>query len=122
MATVYANSGKAISSNRMKGAGTEPAYIGWGTGAGVAAVTDTTLFTEATEARVLGTSSQQTTTLTNDTYRVTGSITANGTKTITNAGTFDASTAGNLCVKGDFTGVAVVLNDSIAFTVDLKFA
>lgn len=123
MATVFANAGKAITTNRIKGAGTEPNYVAWGTGAGTAAITDTTLFTEATEARTLGTSTQQTTTVTNDTYRVVGAITVAGAgKTITNAGTFDAAAAGNLMVKGDFTGLPLLVGDSITFTVNLAFS
>ena len=46
MATVVVNAGRDITTNRLKGAGTEPLNIGWGTGAGTAAVADTTLFTE----------------------------------------------------------------------------
>lgn len=124
MATVHTNAGKAIVSGRMIGASpsqAEPKFIGWGTGAGTAAVTDTTLFTE-TGSRTTGTGAQATTTLTNDTYRVTGTVTAVGSVTITNAGTFDASSTGNLHVKGDFTGVALNTGESIAFTIDTKFA
>lgn len=124
MATIHSNAGKAICSGRMIGASpsqAEAKYIGWGTGAGTAAVADTTLFTE-TGTRTTGTGAQATTTLTNDTYRVTGTITAVGTITVTNAGTFDASSSGNLAVKGDFTGIALVINESIAFTIDTKFA
>ena len=47
----------------------------------------------------------QTITVTNDTYQVVGTQTAGGTLAITNAGLFDASTSGNLFVKGDFTGI-----------------
>ena len=123
MANVYTNAGKAITTNRIKGAGgAEPAFAAWGTGAGTAAATDTTLFTEASETRVSGTSSQVTTTVTNDTYQVVATITADGTKTITNAGLFDASTSGNLFVKGDFTGVALNLGESIQFTFKLTFS
>ena len=118
MATVVTNAGKTIKMNRLKGTGTEPVYIGWGTGAGTAAIADTTLFSEAAEARVSGTSSIVTTTTTNDTYQLTGTITCSGAgKTVTNAGNFDASTAGNLHVKGDFTGIALNVGDSIAFTI-----
>ncbi len=46
MATVVTNAGRDIVTNRIKGLGTEPLNIGWGTGAGTAAVADTTLFTE----------------------------------------------------------------------------
>jgi hypothetical protein len=47
-------------------------------------------------------------------------ITADGTKTINEAGLFDASTAGTLVIRGDFTGVAVVLGDKIEFTFTLE--
>jgi hypothetical protein len=118
MATVVTNAGKTIKMNRLKGTGTEPAYVGWGTGAGTAAIADTTLFTEAAEARVAGTTSIVTTTTTNDTYQNIATITCAGSgKTITNAGNFDASTSGNLHVKGDFTGLALNVGDSIQFTI-----
>jgi len=121
MTTVLTNAGKAITTNRIKGSGTEPNYVAWGTGAGTAAITDTTLFTEASETRVAGTSSQVTTTTTNDTYQVVGTLIADANKTITNAGLFDASTSGNLFMKGDFTGVALNLGESIQFTNQVQF-
>lgn len=122
-ANVFTNAGKAIVTNRIKGSGTEPNQIAWGTGAGTAAATDTTLFTEASESRVAGTSSQQTTTVTNDTYQVVGTMTVAGSgKTITNAGLFDAASAGNMLVKGDFTDIALNVGESIAFTFKLSFA
>lgn len=117
MATVVTNKGKEIFNDRMMGSGTEAKYVAWGTGGGTAAVGDTTLFTEAAESRVSGTSSKVTTTTTNDTYQVTGTITSASGQTITNAGLFDASTSGNLFLKGDFTGVALLTGESIAFTI-----
>ncbi len=122
-ATVFTHAGKAICSARLKGSGTEPNYIAWGTGAGTAAVTDTTLFTEAAESRVAGTSTQQTTSQTNDTYQVVGTMTVAGAgKTITNAGLFDASSSGNMLMKGDFTGVVLNVGESIQFTMKLQFS
>lgn len=123
-ATVITNGGQAIVTNRMIGSGTEPKFIAWGTGAGTAAITDTTLFTESTEeARTSGTSSRVTTTVTNDTYQVVGTITVvTSGKTITNVGLFDASTSGNLYFKSDFTGLALAIGDSISFTIKVKFA
>lgn len=123
-ATVIVNGGQAIVTNRMIGSGTEPKFVAWGTGAGTAAVTDTTLFTESTEeSRTTGTSSRVTTTVTNDTYQVVGTITvATSNKTITNVGLFDASTSGNLYLKSDFTGLALNIADSITFTIKAKFA
>jgi hypothetical protein len=122
MGTIVTNVGKGITTNRLKGSGTEPNYIGWGTGAGSAAAADTSLFTEASESRVAGTSSQQTTTTTNDTYQVQGTITADGGKTITNAGLFDAAAAGNLFMKGDFSGIPLAVGESIQFTMKVQFS
>jgi len=122
MATLLVNTGKAIVTNRIKGSGTEPLNIAWGTGAGTTALTDTTLFTEATP-RAAGTSSQVTTTTTNDTYQVVGTVTA-GTLAITNAGLFDVITAssGNLFVKGDFSTINLSSGDSIQFTFKTQFS
>lgn len=121
MATVLTNAGRDILTNRIKGSGTEPTYVAWGTGAGTAAVGDTTLFTEAAESRTNGTSSRVTTSVTNDTYQVVGTITATGTRAITNAGLFDASASGNLFIKGDFSTINLSTNDSIQFTIKLQF-
>jgi len=129
MATVVVNAGRAIVTNRIKGAGTEPLNIGWGTGAGTAAVADTTLFTEAlvtllggSTDHTAGASTQQTTSVTNDTYQVTGTRTATGAGTVTNAGLWDAASGGNLFLKGDFTGIGLASGDSIAFTIKAIFA
>lgn len=124
MATLLVNTGKAVVTNRVKNGATgatEPNYVAWGTGAGTTGLTDTTLFTE-NGSRVAGTSTQQTTTTTSDTYQVVGTLTAGGALTITNAGLFDASTSGNLFVKGDFTGVVLASGDSIQFTFKTQFS
>lgn len=121
MATVLTNAGKGIITNRLKGSGTEPNFIGWGTGAGTAAVGDTTLFTEVTDtARATGTSTRIGTN--SETYQVVGLITATTTRAITNSGLFDAVTVGNLFVKGDFATINLVTGDSIQFTYQVTFA
>lgn len=125
MATFVVDGGLDITTNRLLGSGTEPKFIGWGTAAGTAARTDTTLFTEklvdlSTSAgtdHTTGTSTRVTTNTTNDTYQVTGTRTATGAGTVTNAGLFDAASGGNLYLKGDFTGIGLAINDSIAFTI-----
>jgi len=131
MATVVTDAGLAIITNRIVGSGTEPKYVGWGTGAGTAAVADTTLFTEkaddlstGTGTRVTGTSSRTTTTKTNDTYTVVGTITATGAGTVTNAGLFDGSTIGsdNLFVKGDHASIGLAVSDAIEYTFNVKFS
>jgi hypothetical protein len=129
MATLVVNNGKGIITNRIKGAGTEPVNVGWGTGAGTTAAADTTLFTEAlvslaagTTDHTAGTSTQQTTTTTNDTYQVVATRTATGSGTVTNAGLWDAASGGTLFLKGDFTGIGLVSGDSIQFTIKAVFA
>lgn len=128
MATVVVNGGLDIVTNRIKGSGTEPLNIGWGTGAGTAAVADTALFTDALVSlsagstdRTAGTSTRQTTNTTNDTYRVVGTRTATGAGTVTNAGLFDAASGGNLFMKGDFTGIGLSSGDAIQFTINVIF-
>ena len=116
MATVVTNVGKGIIWNRMLGSGTEAKYVAWGTGSTTAAITQTALVAESAEARTNGTSSRITTTTTNDTYQVTGTITSASGQTIAESGLFDASTTGNMFTRGDFTGVALLTGESIAFT------
>lgn len=129
MATFLVDTGLAATTGRLRGVGTEPLNIGWGTGAGTATRTDTTLFTEklvdlSTSAgtdHTVGTSSQQTTTTTSDTYQVLGTRTATGAGTVTNAGLFDAASGGTLYMKGDFTGIGLAIGDSIAFTIKVVY-
>ncbi len=125
LATVFTNAGAAIVTNRMIQAGTAPKNIGWGIGAAAAAVTDTTLGTESAPTtgggRTVGTESRTTITVTNDNYQVTGTVTAGGALAITEAGLFDAVTAGNMLIRSVFAAVNVALSDSIAFTFGLKF-
>src|SRR5713101_8732786 len=46
LATFMVNGGEAIVTNRILAGGTEPKNIGWGTGAGTTALSNTTPFTE----------------------------------------------------------------------------
>ena len=125
LATVLVNGGVAIITNRMIQAGTAPKNIGWGTGAAAAAVGDTALQTEfaptTAGGRTVGTESRVTTTNTNDTYQVNGTVTATTAGTITEAGLFDAVSAGAMLIHSSFTGIAVAIADSIAFTFQAKF-
>jgi hypothetical protein len=92
------------------------AKVAWGTGAGTAAKADTTLFTEASEARVAAATSQPA----GDTNRWIATMTADGAKTITNAGLFNSASGATLIVKGDFTGIVLALGDKIEFTISLQ--
>lgn len=114
------DNGLAIVTNRLIGNGTEPKYIGWGTGTTDATQTDTGLQTASAEARTSGTSSQQTTNTTNDTYQVTGSILSLSTQTISELALFDALTDGNCYLHAVFNGadaIALDAGDSVAFTI-----
>lgn len=125
LAVVFVNGGTAIITNRVTQAGTAPKNIGWGIGTTPAAVTDTALVTESAPTtaggRTVGTESRTTTTVTNDTYTVAGLVTAGGTLAITEAGLFDAVTAGNMLIRGVFGAYNVVSGDTITFTFALKF-
>jgi len=125
MAVAFVNGGPAIVTNRMIAGGTAPKNIGWGTGATGAAVGDSALQTEAAPTtgggRTVGTEARTTITQTNDNYQVTGTVTAGSSLAITEAGLFDAVSAGNMLIRGTFAAVNVVSGDSIAFTFGLKF-
>lgn len=86
-------------------------YVAWGTGAGTHSKSSTTLFTEASEARVTVTRTQPTP----DKIRYEGTLSADAAKTITNAGVFTALTGGVLIVASDFTGVALAVGEGIKF-------
>ena len=105
-------------------------YIGWGTGAGTATKPDVALFAESStgisnggEIRILAARTLSGT----DVLQWIGTLTANSSKTITNAGNFTyglSSTSGNaqnlIIIKGDFTGIAVQANDRIQFTMQMQ--
>jgi hypothetical protein len=96
-------------------------FLQWGTGSAAIASANV-VTTAAAEARTSGTVSAVTTTVTNDTFQVVGTITcASAGKTISEVGVMDASTAGNLDVYFDFTGIPLLVGDSIAFTCQVKF-
>lgn len=123
--TAFTNAGTAVVTNRIIQAGTSPKNIGWGIGTTTAAITQTALVTESAPTtaggRTVGTETRTTGTNTNDQYTVTGTVTSGSTLAITEAGLFDAVSAGNMLIRSDFAAVNVVSGDSIAFTFNLKF-
>lgn len=132
--TLLVNTGRAIISGRMYGttpSQVQPIYIGWGTGAGTTGASDTTLFTEkdvdlstGSGTRTTGSGAQSTGSTTNDTFLLTGTRTATGAGSVTNAGAFDNATiaSGNLFIKGDFTSIGLSIGDSIAFSISARFS
>jgi len=127
VATVITSSGKAIAAKRQIGTSpsqAEPLYLSMGvgaTGAGrTASVADTALSTPV-ESRVAGTSSTVTTTNTNDTYQVVGTITATATRAVDEFGTFDASSAGNMDLSATLNVINLNAGDSITWTSKKQF-
>lgn len=98
MAAVTTYMGKQIQSGRMTGGSSptqaEAKNVSWGYNPATltAAASDVALFQEGSESRTVGTSSQVTTTTTNDTYQVTGTITATGTRTVAEVMLNDSTT------------------------------
>jgi hypothetical protein len=124
MSSLVVNTGLANATAAWNAYTSRARYIGWGTGSGQTA-TSTDLATAANESRTTGTTAQATTNTTNDTYQITGTITATGTRAITEVGVFDAAgsgnppSGGNLGVYGDFSAINLSSGDSIAFTINV---
>ena len=102
-------------------------WLQWGTGTGAAASANAVTTTSTTEARSSATMSQQTVNQTNDTLRAVATITAAGTRAITEVGAFDAAgsgnppTGGNMDLYGSFTVINLFSGDSIAFTINVTY-
>ena len=103
-------------------------WLQWGTGSAAAKTANVVTTTSTTEARGSATASQQTGSVTNDTMRLTATLTAAGARAITEVGAFDAAgsgsppTGGNMDVYGAFSVINLATNDSIAFTINTTFA
>lgn len=129
MADVITTVGRAQAAGYLVGATAGIAQINTyygavGTGAGTAAIADTTLFTETAAARVAMASgsglSRVTVTNTNDTAQYVFTFTATGSVSVTNAGVFAALTTGTLMQKSDHATIPLLLNDSIQYTFQNK--
>lgn len=122
MASLVTNTGLANITAAWHAYASRARYLAWGVGSGQDEQdNDLADTTGIAESRVEGATSQQTTNTTNDTYRVMGTITAAGSRAITEVGVFDDSSSGNMCIYGDFSVINLNTGDSIAFTVDVVF-
>lgn len=120
--------GREVMIGRMIGATPtqlEAKQMGWGTGgvAGgpfTAAVSDVAAFQEGAEARTTGTSSQVTTTTTNDTFQVVGTITSLSNQTIAEVLLSDSATKpfSTTVAAGGVVGSnsSTVLNTAASYT------
>ena len=128
-ATVVTTIGKAMLADRLRATpGTysnPPKYCAMGVGATsadrTAAVGDTALSSEV-ETRTSGTESTQTTTTTNDTYQVVGTITASGTRAVDEFGLFDASSSGNMGLSSTFNIINITSGEGIEFTTKITIS
>jgi hypothetical protein len=125
MSRILTNVGLSIITARMKGSGDEPLHIGWGTGTGIILSINAALSAEDVSggyARVEGTSSFETIDETNDTYVVTGTLTALAALTITEWGLFDAAVNGNLlCRELVPSGNVLAIGGSLTFVFKFQF-
>jgi hypothetical protein len=100
-------------------------YIAVGTSSTAPAATDTTLTAEITDSgleRAAGTVSRVTTTVTNDSYQITKTWTATGSKTIEEVGVFNASSGGTMLSHALTGSKAVSSGETLTGTYKLKFA
>jgi hypothetical protein len=100
-------------------------FLAVGTSTTAVAINQTALVAEIVDsglARVAGTVSRITTTGTNDTYRITTTWTASGSKTIEEVGVFNAASAGTMLSRALTTSKAVTSGETLTGTYTLKFA
>lgn len=118
MADVITNVGRAQAAGYLSDTVTQiTTYYGnIGTGAGTAAVGDTTLFSETGTSRISIDPTRETTNFTNDTAQYVFTYTATGSISVTNAGYFTASTGGVLMQKSDHATIPLENTDSIEYT------
>jgi hypothetical protein len=129
------DAGKAAVASRINGSGGAAAFtsIGQGTGVTGFAAGDTALGTEvkadgtgASGVHALATASvtasRVTTTVTNDTAQLVGTVSETATIAITESGVFNADTSGTLLCRQTFSAVNVVNGDSLQFTWKIKAA
>jgi hypothetical protein len=126
------DAGRAAAASRINGSGGEALFdkIGQGVGVAAAANSDTALGTEkdgantttTTHAISAATASRVTTTVTNDTAQLVGTVSETATMAITESGLFNAATAGSLLARQTFSAVNVVNGDSLQFTWKIKAA
>lgn len=124
LSNLVTTAGKAALASRINGSGGEAAftYIAIGIGTTAAAAGDTALGSEITTgggARASATVSRTTTTTTNDTARLVLTFTFSSSFAVTEAGAFNAASAGTMANRQVFSAVNVVSSDTLQVTVDL---
>jgi len=116
------NAGKAVISGLMLSDVGEDAfdYLAIGTDNTAPDATQNALLSE--KYRIAGTGSQETTTVTNDTARLTGSISITSSISIREAGVFNSDSAGDMLARTTFSAVSVNDGDTVNIGYDIKVA
>ena len=118
MADVLTNTGKQWIIDRLDGGSSALSHVGIGTGSTAAAVGDTALETEV-ETRAAGTVTQETDTITGDTYQIVGTVSITATRAITEAAPFTASSGGTMPIRSVFSVVNLENGDSFQGTFQM---
>jgi len=122
--TPYLNELSGLTGNT--GSKTAFTYLELGTSDTVFAASQTALqaaITDSGLARAAATVSQQTTTQTNDTLRLLHQWTASGSKTVKEAGIFNASSGGTMLARKVLdTARAITSGDTYTYTYDIIYA
>lgn len=93
-------------------------HVGWGSGSTAFAVSQTALVSANPESRTSGTISNPAT----NTHRVVAVIEATASRTVREVGLFDASTNGNMVVRGvRDTDLSLITGDQVRYTIDIVF-
>lgn len=87
-------------------------HIHWGSGVTAPAVTQTALVTALAEARVAATVTQPAA----NQVQYVGTITATAARTVNEAAVFDASTAGNMIIRGTHSTLNIETGDRVEYT------
>lgn len=122
---VTTNTGKVALAALFGTGSTYFSYVGIGTGTTAEAATDTALQIEITTgggARAVATYSAVTTTLTNDTAQLLKTFTFSSSFSVSETGTFNASSGGVMCNRKTFTAIPVVSGDQLTLIHQFKIS
>jgi hypothetical protein len=95
-------------------------YLAIGTSNTAPAAAQTTLGAETYRAAATGT--QQTTTVSNDTARLSTSIAITSTETLQEAGVFNSSSNGDMLARSTYSGVSVNSGDTVNLGYEVAFS
>lgn len=126
ISNVFTNAGKAQAALLYGDASATPfTYLAVGTSSTAAAATDTTLGAEIVDSgleRAAGTVSRVNTSVTNDTFQITKTWTATGSKTVEEVGVFNAVSGGTMGNRALTTSKAVASGETLTGTYQVRFA